>query len=251
MALEHFSPDAPANEVADAIRRDGAAIIDQLAPPELVGRVRSEVTPFLDDTPFGPDGFSGRRTRRTGSLIRDLCLVPRVPRGSASVRLFPVVADADVDGFLCELDGGGIAPCSPDKTVTNLVDGTHTFSVRSFDAAGNQSTTVSRTWTVDRTAPTVTITSPTAGSSHGASVRISGTASEGSDVTINVSGSPADTAIDRSRIMPADDRIAVWRYAGHSQQLLHQRCLPGSLIGIVLFYSKADPVLMPAKHSGH
>ena len=38
-------------------------------PPGLLDRIESELRPYLDATPTGPDDFSGNRTRRTGSLI--------------------------------------------------------------------------------------------------------------------------------------------------------------------------------------
>ncbi|MFZ4721483.1 MAG: phytanoyl-CoA dioxygenase family protein [Ilumatobacteraceae bacterium] len=69
MTLEHFSRDAAPAEVAEAIRRDGAAIIDRAVDADTVARVRAESAPYLEATPFGPDTFSGRRTRRMGSLV--------------------------------------------------------------------------------------------------------------------------------------------------------------------------------------
>ena len=40
-----------------------------MAPEALLQRIESELRPYLDATPTGPDDFSGDRTRRTGSLI--------------------------------------------------------------------------------------------------------------------------------------------------------------------------------------
>ena len=48
---------------------DGAAIVDRLIGHDLVDRVLAETEPFLAATSVGNDGFSGRRTRRTGALI--------------------------------------------------------------------------------------------------------------------------------------------------------------------------------------
>jgi ectoine hydroxylase-related dioxygenase (phytanoyl-CoA dioxygenase family) len=44
-------------------------VVDRLAPAALMDEVRSELEPWLDATPFGPDDFSGRRTKRTGGLV--------------------------------------------------------------------------------------------------------------------------------------------------------------------------------------
>jgi Phytanoyl-CoA dioxygenase (PhyH) len=62
------SADGP-DEVAAAVGRDGAVIVDDVAPEELLVRIEGELRPYLDATPTGPDDFSGDRTRRTGSLI--------------------------------------------------------------------------------------------------------------------------------------------------------------------------------------
>ncbi len=84
MSITHFPASATADEVTAAITRDGAAIVDQLVEPAVMDRVRTELAPFLDATPFGPDEFSGRRTKRTGGLIarsatcRDLVMHPLV-----------------------------------------------------------------------------------------------------------------------------------------------------------------------------
>jgi len=69
MSLQHFPPNAAPADVAAAIRRDGAAIVDRAADGELIDRIVAETTPYLDATAGGSDGFSGRRTRRTGALI--------------------------------------------------------------------------------------------------------------------------------------------------------------------------------------
>ena len=69
MSLRHFSAATAPTEIADALRQDGAAIVDRLIAVDLVDRVLAETKPHLDATSPGTDGFSGRRTRRTGSLI--------------------------------------------------------------------------------------------------------------------------------------------------------------------------------------
>ncbi len=67
-------------------------------------------------------------------------------------------AGADAVSVTCQLDGGAAAACSGAVDYTGLSEGSHTFTVRASDAAGN---TASRTatWTVDTTAPSVMITS--------------------------------------------------------------------------------------------
>ena len=57
----------------------------------------------------------------------------------------------------CRLDGGAFAPCASPKNFSGLGDGSHTFAVRATDEAGNMGTASSHTWTIDATAPTVTL----------------------------------------------------------------------------------------------
>ena len=89
MSLSHLPADVDAEDVVDALGRDGAVIVDHLAPPELLDRIAEELAPSLAITPMGPDDFSGRNTRRTGALIarspasRDLVMHPLVLGASA------------------------------------------------------------------------------------------------------------------------------------------------------------------------
>jgi ectoine hydroxylase-related dioxygenase (phytanoyl-CoA dioxygenase family) len=69
MEIRHLPATASADEVGALLREEGGAIIDCLVPPATVDRVERELDPFLAATPFGPDDFAGRRTRRTGALI--------------------------------------------------------------------------------------------------------------------------------------------------------------------------------------
>ena len=64
---------------------------------------------------------------------------------------------ADPGTVECKLDTGAFASCSSPKSLSLLTEASHTFTVRSTDAAGNIGSDV-YTWTVDHTAPVVTIT---------------------------------------------------------------------------------------------
>lgn len=82
--IEHLSASATGAEAAAVLARDGAVVIDELVAPSVMDAVRGELASYLAATPFGPDEFSGRRTRRTGGLVarsatcRDLVMNPLV-----------------------------------------------------------------------------------------------------------------------------------------------------------------------------
>ncbi len=80
--IARLSNEAGPDDVAAAVVRDGAVIVEGVADPALLERIEAELRPFLDATTTGPDDFSGQLTRRTGSLIarspacRDLVMHP-------------------------------------------------------------------------------------------------------------------------------------------------------------------------------
>src|SRR5262245_48400802 len=84
MALERLPSSATPADVAAALGRNGYAIVERIVAPAVLDRARTELAPYLDATPYGPDDFAGRRTRRTGGLIarsatcRDLVRNPLV-----------------------------------------------------------------------------------------------------------------------------------------------------------------------------
>jgi hypothetical protein len=87
--------------------------------------------------------------------------------------------------FECSLDAGAFASCSSPKSYAGLSDGSHTFSVRATDGAGNvDATPATRTWTVstapppDTTPPNTTINSGPSGTVSSTSASFTFSSSE-------------------------------------------------------------------------
>ncbi|HSC49000.1 MAG TPA: hypothetical protein VLD16_01960, partial [Gaiellaceae bacterium] len=88
----------------------------------------------------------------------------------------------------CRIDGGGFVACSSPTSYSDLADGSHAFTVRATDAAGNLGPETSRSWVVDTQAPHTTITSgPTAVSSI-RSAAFAFTSSEASTFSCSLDG---------------------------------------------------------------
>jgi hypothetical protein len=63
-------------------------------------------------------------------------------------------ADGDATAkFRCLLDVAAYAACASPRSYAGLAAGSHTFTVKAVDAAGNESPAVSRVWTIDLTPP--------------------------------------------------------------------------------------------------
>src|SRR6187431_3225961 len=92
---------------------------------------------------------------------------------------------AAIHRFECSMDRGAFGSCVSTNTV-NVGDGTHTFSVRSEDNAGNKdSTPASFTWTVDTTPPMTAIISAIDGNNN--TISDNGN-SESTSIRFNFSG---------------------------------------------------------------
>lgn len=67
--MQHLSPDATAEAVAQVLADDGVCVVDDLAPPELLDAFHDELRPHIERTPTGAESFTGVRTTRTGALV--------------------------------------------------------------------------------------------------------------------------------------------------------------------------------------
>ncbi|WP_284946384.1 phytanoyl-CoA dioxygenase family protein [Acidisoma cladoniae] len=69
MELIHFPASATADDISAALRTDGYAIVDELAPSGLMDSIADEMAPYIETSMFGQDSFLGLQTKRTGALI--------------------------------------------------------------------------------------------------------------------------------------------------------------------------------------
>ena len=120
----------------------------------------------------GPHSFAVRATDQAGNVGAEgriffidatapVVTITSGPIGSTvstGTSLSFVVDDATAT-VECRLDGAAwIVPCASPAVYAALDDGLHTFEVRATDENGLVGGIVSRTWSVDTTPPTVTIT---------------------------------------------------------------------------------------------
>ena len=68
-ALTTLSRDCSSEEVLESMERDGACVVANLLPHELLVTAIVETMPYVERTYFGDDAFSGEKTRRTGALV--------------------------------------------------------------------------------------------------------------------------------------------------------------------------------------
>src|SRR5215470_7192780 len=84
MSIPRFPATVNGADVAAALQNEGCAIVEQLVSRTVLDRLQTELQPYIEATPFGPDNFTGRRTRRTGGLVarsatcRELVINPLV-----------------------------------------------------------------------------------------------------------------------------------------------------------------------------
>ena len=77
---------------------------------------------------------------------------------SSQSAAFSFTADEAGSTFECSLDGGAFATCTSPASYSGLADGAHTFDVRATDGSANTDPTPdSASWTVDHTAPSVSL----------------------------------------------------------------------------------------------
>ena len=134
---------------------DWSYAIDAAALPEGDFTIRARAS----------DGVNLGYDSRTFTMDRTAPAAPTITSGppatSGASATFAFATTDPTATFECRLDTGSWAACTSPRTYSSLTDGSHTFTVRAVDGAGNVSASTAATWTVDATAPTAAMTFPT------------------------------------------------------------------------------------------
>ncbi len=69
MPVQTLPPTSTNEEILAVIDADGAAILADVIGQDIIDRLKTELTPYIDATPMGSDDFTGRNTQRTGALV--------------------------------------------------------------------------------------------------------------------------------------------------------------------------------------
>lgn len=67
--LQRLSAASDPEKLAQALRDDGAAIVEDVLDAAALDRLKSEIMPYVEATEPGRDDFTGRKTTRTGALV--------------------------------------------------------------------------------------------------------------------------------------------------------------------------------------
>jgi ectoine hydroxylase-related dioxygenase (phytanoyl-CoA dioxygenase family) len=67
--IRHFSSNTDAQTITEALKKDGALIIDNVVNQDFIAALRSETDPYMNHTRNGEDSFAGFNTTRTGGLL--------------------------------------------------------------------------------------------------------------------------------------------------------------------------------------
>src|SRR5215212_117275 len=147
---------------------DGGAYASCTSPKSLSSKLSDgshtfavKATDAAGNTDATPDSYTW--TVDTVAPNTTIDAKPTNPSNNASPS-FEFSSNEANSTFECSVDGGAYASCTSPKNLTGLSDGSHTFSVKATDAAGNTDATPANwSWTIDATPPETTITSSPSG----------------------------------------------------------------------------------------
>jgi hypothetical protein len=69
MGLQTLHPKCTVDEIMSAMKRDGGCIVRDVLSSATLKSLDSDVGPWIERSPLGPDDWGGRATKRTGALV--------------------------------------------------------------------------------------------------------------------------------------------------------------------------------------
>ena len=72
MNLTYLPKDTSVQEALKHLAQYGALVIEDLADAQTIDLLKSEIAPYIDNTPMGQDKFSGHRPKGRGDWLADL-----------------------------------------------------------------------------------------------------------------------------------------------------------------------------------
>ncbi|MEM7638497.1 MAG: phytanoyl-CoA dioxygenase family protein [Pseudomonadota bacterium] len=88
MPLKYLPADAKPDALVEALKSDGACIVEGVLDAAALTQMKAECMPYIDATETGRDDFTGRKTTRTGALVarsatcRDVVMNPTIVGGA-------------------------------------------------------------------------------------------------------------------------------------------------------------------------
>ena len=140
---------------------DGAAFAACTSPAALTGLSDGSHTfqARARDTLGNVDPTPASFTWTVDTAAPDTTITSGPPAVTNATTASLTFTSTEAGTFECSVDGAAFAACSSPLNLTGLAEGSHTVRVRAIDGAGNvDGSPASRTWLVDTTAPTTTIT---------------------------------------------------------------------------------------------
>ena len=67
--IQHLEATATTGDITDVLVRDGAVILDNVMGSDELDRLKAELSPYLAQSVYGQDEFTGFKTQRIGALI--------------------------------------------------------------------------------------------------------------------------------------------------------------------------------------
>ncbi len=122
MPLKYLPANAKPEDLVEALKTDGACVVEGVLDADGLANMKSECMPFIDATEAGRDDFTGRKTTRTGALVarsqacRDAVMQPTIVDGAkAFLAPYCETIQLHLTQFIRIKPGQGVQPLHRDR----------------------------------------------------------------------------------------------------------------------------------------